>query len=152
MHYLLSLLVSLFVMSAAYAADDFLFELEPTRKSTVTTTRALPAGARILLQVDRLKENETLYLFRCGELCNTAKRIQAWNKASFTSSNQASVVLAESGEYYFWIQQKLESGEVGPVFGVTAVQTGGWLVTYFRSDTIVSVSVDHPLNWESRAL
>ena len=134
--------IALFIVACAVSGHPF--EIEPKNKSSVHTIQALPPGTNLHLKFLEFRDNETLMLQRCGEPCNTAKLIQRWTKSSIPSNSEVPILLQQGGRYYFWIQRRLESGEVGPVFATSSKQDGMWLVVTFNSGTTVSIRVDEP--------
>jgi hypothetical protein len=130
----------------ACAVGGHPFEIEPKNKSSVHTIHALPPGTKLHLKFLEFQSNESLMLQRCGEPCNTAKLIQRWTKNSIPPNSEVPILLEEGGQYYFWIQRRLESGEVGPVFATSSKQEGKWLVVTFNSGTTISIVVDEPVS------
>jgi hypothetical protein len=82
-----------------------------------------PAGTKLEFAFAKTNENETLLLFRCGEPCNTAKLVRKWRLNVFPPTADVVAILDQEGRYYFWIQRRLTSGEVGTV--TVAVSTPG---------------------------
>lgn len=135
-------------LCGACARDDFPFELESSNRHTIGTTGVLPAGTRMQFKVSGLKPNETILLHRCGSPCNTAKLIEEWGYEIFSQTADDSVVLVESGDYYFWIRRKLDTGEVGPAFIERAERDDIWMVATYESGTTVAVAVDRAIERE----
>jgi hypothetical protein len=134
------------VLLVACAVGGHPFEIEPKNKSSVHTLKALPPGTRLHLKFLEFRDNETLMLQRCGEPCNTAKLIQRWTRSSISLNSEVPILLEQGGRYYFWIQRRLESGEVGPVFATSSKRDGRWLVVTFNSGTTISIGVDEPVS------
>ncbi len=88
--------------------------------------------------------NDVLIVQRCGMPCNTAKMIRSWRRSSFEREAWQSVLLRESGIYYFWIQRQLENGEIGPVLGQSARFEGLTGTVKFESGISVSVAIEFP--------
>nr|WP_315490649.1 hypothetical protein [uncultured Rhodoferax sp.] len=120
------------------------FVIEESYRATVGTTQPLPLGAKLEFSASGIKANEVFMLQRCGEPCNTAKMVRTWKKSDFENSSPRSVVLTESGTYYFWILRRLENGETGPVLGERSTFEGMKGTIQFSSGTAISVEVQLP--------
>lgn len=140
----LLVLSTLFFASSFAYAEDPVFQLEPSFRATVATTRTLPAGTILKFSAPELKANEALLVQRCGTPCNTAKLVRALRKSNFERSEWQSISLSENGIYYFWIQRQLENGEIGPVLGESSRFEGMKGVVRFASGINVSVAVELP--------
>ena len=134
------------VLMVACAVGGHPFEIEPKNKSSVHTVQALTPGTKLHLKFLEFGDNETLILQRCGEPCTTAKLIQRWTKRSIPPNSEVPILLEQGGRYYFWIQRRLASGEVGPVFATSSTQDGRWLVVRFNSGTTISISVEESVS------
>lgn len=140
----LPFLIAILTASDCSFAEEPPFKVEESYRATVGTTQPLPAGATLKFTTSKLKANEVFMLQRCGEPCNTSKMIRTWRKSDFERTSPRLVVLTEGGEYYFWILQTLENGEVGPVLGEGSTFEGMKGTIRFASGTNVSVEVELP--------
>lgn len=127
------------------AAQEPPFALEESYKATFGTTKPMQSGTKLSFLAHDFKRNEVFILQKCGEPCNTAKMVRTWRKKDFDQAVGTSVVLSESGSYYFWIMQTLANGEVGPVLGVSSVFDGDKETAKFTSGTSLSVTVESPV-------
>ena len=129
--------------AGSQSAEGAIFKFEPTRKATIFSRVPLSAGDELIISVSGLKDSEVLMLNRCGEPCDTARLIRQWRRQDFGASESYKVTLRESGRYYFWIQRRLDSGEVGPVFGDFETADGEKLIFQFVSGTSLSIVPPH---------
>jgi hypothetical protein len=91
-----------------------LFHIEPTKRFTFTPGRDLPKETILHVRLEHLGSEQIFLVNRCGELCNTSK-VVAQARGPQDPEDELTYTFTESGEYYFWIQQQLETGESGPV-------------------------------------
>jgi hypothetical protein len=115
-------------------------------KATVRSTVTLSQGTQLIFSSNDLKDNETLILSRCGIPCDTAKTVREWHADELKPNSESATVL-DAGSYYFWIQRRLPTGEVGPVFGKSSeLLYRTTTVVHYTSGTTVTVSVTTPPN------
>lgn len=139
--FIVSLLIVSAIILSRVLADDAPFSFEPEMKATALSNSVLSEGNVIEIQNSNIKKNETLLLHRCGELCNTAKLIRRWTREDFQKSQIQTIGLTEAGQYYFWIQQRKDNNEVGPVFGAQEYFEGEEVTLTFRSGTELRISI-----------
>lgn len=111
-------------------------------KASVVATQPFSAGTKLDFTAKDFKSNEMLLLQRCGDPCNTAKMVRIWKHRDLAERAQ-SIILNESGEYYFWIMKTLDNGEVGPVFGESVKGDARTATVQFTSGTVISVFVSN---------
>ncbi len=119
-----------------------LFDFEQENKTTFGPVAPLKQGDKLQFAFYAIKENEELNIFRCGENCNTAKFIGAWSGADLEDGETRGTVIEEEGEYYFWIQQHIASGETGPVFIESAKTVDGIYRVKLASGSEVGVRIE----------
>ncbi|GEM_PF-1000732 len=82
-----------------------LFRMPATRKS-FASRRKLKQGEVVLIEVQSIQSNETLRLYKCTgeEGCNSAKIVNSWSKSDAEHNPLLKISIAETGNYYFWLQ------------------------------------------------
>lgn len=123
-------------------AEANLFDFEPQNRSTFGPVTPLKQGARLQFAFYAIEANEEMNVFRCGEHCNTAKFIGSWSGRDLEDGEAKSMVIEEEGEYYFWMQQHITSGETGPVFIDSAETVDGVYRVKFQSGSEVGVRIE----------
>lgn len=138
---IVSLLIGSVIISYLVLGDGAPFSFEPLMKATATSNQVLSEGSVIKIQNSNIKKNETLLFHQCGEDCNTAKLIRRWTREDFQKSQIQTITLTEAGQYYFWIRQRTDKNEVGPVFGDQEHVEGEEVTLTFRSGTELRISI-----------
>lgn len=108
------LLTSLLVACALAPKRSTIFHVEPTNRFTFTAGEDIAKGTVLNVRFNNLGTGEIFLVNRCGELCNTSK-VVAQARGPQVPDDKLTYTFAESGQYYFWVQQQLDSGESGPV-------------------------------------
>ena len=99
---------------SAAGAQPVTFRVEPVEGVTFSHTGQLQAGSEILLEVHNLPENQRFLANRCGPDCNTAETVFAVAGRDLDLMDRT-FGIETTGRYYFYLQQRDESGAVGPV-------------------------------------
>jgi hypothetical protein len=131
-------------------AQERTFAFEPVNKASIVSQSELKKRDVITVTAYRLRDNETLHLFRCGDPCNTAKHILSWTASMFEDGPVQRVEIRQKGVYYFWIQRKLTNGEVGPVFGDNSEIRGETRLFHFVSGSTISIVVSSSIGKKIR--
>ena len=127
---------------APMPSKSSVFHIEPTKRFTFTPGRELPQGTVLRVRLEHLGSGQIFLVNRCGEPCNTSKVVA---QARGPQEDELTYTFIESGEYYFWIQQLVDTGESGPMlieeftgdaFSFTAKFKGG-------ASAIGNISIAH---------
>jgi len=110
-----SLLAALLLCPTLAAAADSLFSVEPQFRATIRTA-ALPAGATLEIDVERLAPLTAFGLSRCSEPCDHAKQIGMLLGNDDRARRHVTFHIDEAGRHYLWMKQTSGTGETGPVF------------------------------------
>jgi hypothetical protein len=111
----IALVVSAVLAACSATLRNDRFHVEPLNRATFSPGQALPAGATLRIRFERLAKQEVFLINRCGTPCNTSK-VVASVQGDDPPAGDFTFTTAESGEYYFWMQKRLDTGETGPVF------------------------------------
>ncbi len=122
-------------------SDSDQFQVELRNRHSFRPTNGFDARQIINIRVDRLHRTETLYLYKCGEPCSTAKKIQYWDRCCYPEVGYRPHVIKEGGRYYFWLQKDAGDGFSGPVFIENLTSTGSRTVVDFRSGSKVIITL-----------
>ena len=118
------------------------FEASST-SATFGPIGTLSAGTRIDLEIHALPKNHFFFAYRCGVPCDMAKEVMHVVGRGLDRQT-ATLTIKEDGGYYFWIQQRTEAGEFGPIFVSDVKTTPQGFEASFRDGTTVVGAVQVP--------
>jgi hypothetical protein len=124
---------------AGSAAQPVRFEVAQT-SATFGPTGILAAGTRFDFEIHALPKKHFFLAYKCGQPCNTAKMIMRVDGRG-RDSETATLIIKETGSYYFWIEQLTEAGEMGTIFVSDLKNTPQGFSASFRDGTTVSGTV-----------
>ena len=137
--------VSIFIaVLAACGETNRDFEVEGTLKYTFSSTKPLKSGAVLDFTILNMHENERFSMYKCGPNCNTAKLVKDWSPQDEEINEQIKHTVSEDGEYYFWLQQTLVGGEVGPVLMKKNEIVANRFIVTFKTGTVVNIGLSNP--------